>query len=167
MFKKNYKYFSFCPAIGMMILIFLFSAKPATQSSQMSEAVVEQLLLTAEKFSDANWTNKEFLMWVNRMHTPIRKLAHMAEYAVLALTVAFPLYLVWRLAGKQLLFICESICVLYAASDELHQWFVPGRSCELRDIIIDSAGAFLGCCIAVIFILWQQKRKYTKKALIR
>ena len=39
---------------------------------------------------------------------------------------------------------------VYAATDEFHQMFVPGRSCELRDIMIDSCGVAAGtllCCI--------------------
>lgn len=34
--------------------------------------------------------------------------------------------------------------MLYAVSDELHQWFVEGRSCELRDVGIDTTGVILG-----------------------
>lgn len=39
------------------------------------------------------------------------------------------------------------ICTLYAGTDELHQYFVPGRACSLRDVCIDSAGALLGVLI--------------------
>ena len=34
-----------------------------------------------------------------------------------------------------------AISVIYAASDELHQWFVPGRSAELADVAADAIGA--------------------------
>jgi VanZ family protein len=40
--------------------------------------------------------------------------------------------------------------LFYAASDEIHQLFVPGREASLIDILIDFAG-LLG---AVIFIRW-------------
>ena len=36
------------------------------------------------------------------------------------------------------------IAVLYAATDELHQKLVPGRSCEWADIVADAAGAAAG-----------------------
>lgn len=36
------------------------------------------------------------------------------------------------------------ICILYAISDEVHQLFVPGRGGQVRDVIIDSAGAIAG-----------------------
>lgn len=37
--------------------------------------------------------------------------------------------------------------VLYAFSDEWHQSFVPGRTADWRDIIIDALGAALAVCL--------------------
>jgi len=39
------------------------------------------------------------------------------------------------------------IGALYALTDEVHQSFVPGRSCEIRDILIDSCGVAAGVLI--------------------
>jgi len=36
---------------------------------------------------------------------------------------------------------------LYAVSDEIHQYFVPGRAMQARDVLIDTAGVLLGFCI--------------------
>jgi len=44
----------------------------------------------------------------------------------------------------------------YAALDELHQVFVPGRTCLLQDWLIDTAGAFVGIGLVV---LWAFKRR--------
>lgn len=41
----------------------------------------------------------------------------------------------------------ELFCALYACSDELHQYFVPGRSCRFFDVCVDSAGAFCGALL--------------------
>ena len=35
----------------------------------------------------------------------------------------------------------------YAVSDEIHQYFVPGRAMQARDVLIDTAGVFFGICI--------------------
>ena len=35
-------------------------------------------------------------------------------------------------------------CILYAISDELHQLFVPGRGAQVKDVLIDSFGSFVG-----------------------
>jgi VanZ family protein len=38
--------------------------------------------------------------------------------------------------------------VLYAVSDEIHQLFVPGRAGQIRDVLIDACGVFVGIIIA-------------------
>lgn len=40
--------------------------------------------------------------------------------------------------------------ILYAVTDEIHQIFVEGRSCELRDLLIDAAGVLLGVVIVMV-----------------
>ena len=43
------------------------------------------------------------------------------------------------------------LCTCYAATDEFHQIFVPGRTPKVTDVMIDSAGAALG--IGMMFLL--------------
>ena len=42
-----------------------------------------------------------------------------------------------------------SVCIviLYASTDELHQLFVPGRSGQVKDVLIDGCGAVIGALI--------------------
>ena len=68
----------------------------------------------------------------------LRKLAHMAEYAVLAA-------LLWRALGAYRL--AFALAVAYAATDELHQHFVAGRHAAVRDVVIDAAGAAVGLAL--------------------
>ena len=42
--------------------------------------------------------------------------------------------------------------VLYAASDEWHQSFIPGRYCSLDDFIADIMGAFVASALAFAVI---------------
>jgi len=55
--------------------------------------------------------------------------------------------------------------MLYAITDEFHQYFVPGRSAEIRDVLIDSSGAFIGILltIGIIQIKRKLKSKYRKE----
>jgi len=71
----------------------------------------------------------------------IKKGGHFMAYAILA-------GLAWRALApsptdNRLLLLVWVIAVLYAASDEVHQLFVPGRHGSLVDVAIDSAGALL------------------------
>ena len=49
------------------------------------------------------------------------------------------------------------IGTVYAASDELHQLFVPGRSGELTDTMLDGLGVLLG--VLLLSILLNRRRK--------
>lgn len=69
------------------------------------------------------------------------------EFFVLAITVAFPLY-VYKIRGILLIILGELFCVGIAFLDEYSQSFVLGRNPSYRDVMIDSAGAFLGILIA-------------------
>lgn len=43
------------------------------------------------------------------------------------------------------------ICIPDAISDEVHQLFIPGRAGQVRDVIIDSAGAVVGISRSLVF----------------
>ena len=49
------------------------------------------------------------------------------------------------------------ICVLYAVSDEVHQIFVPGRGAEVKDVLIDSAGASVGVLMYLVISRLRKK----------
>ncbi len=40
--------------------------------------------------------------------------------------------------------------VLFGVSDELHQWFVPGRTCSIVDLILDFIGVSIGLGIVLL-----------------
>lgn len=74
-----------------------------------------------------------------------RKLAHMAEYALLTALLHWPLSYEKL---KSPLPVSAIIAFFYAVSDEVHQAFVPGRSARIYDVGVDT----LGIIIAVIVI---------------
>lgn len=69
----------------------------------------------------------------------LRKLAHVGEYAVLALLLVRALRL-HGLSPKRVVLAAACVSVLYAVSDEVHQTFVPGRNGVWRDVGIDAVG---------------------------
>jgi VanZ family protein len=73
--------------------------------------------------------------------TILRKLAHTLEYAVLGALLMRALRRPWP---------ALALGVLYAASDELHQTFVPGRHGSPVDVAIDAVGIALG------IVVWQR-----------
>ncbi len=125
-----------------MVIIFAFSAQPATESSVLSGRAAGFLakLLGGELAQQLQWL--EFV---------VRKTAHFAEYGLLGV-LAGGLLLAYGYPPRRQ-WIALAGCVAYAMGDELHQAFVPGRSPGVRDVCIDSAGACLGI-LAVTAVVW-------------
>lgn len=120
------KPFSFVPALLMMYLIFSFSAQDGTTSGNLSYMVSEIIVETANDAFDLHWSSSEIKQHIKEIHHPVRKLAHMTEYFLLAISVSFPLY-VYGVRGIWLPLLAGMICVGFAALDEYHQSFVAGR----------------------------------------
>jgi VanZ family protein len=82
-------------------------------------------------------------------------LLHACEYGLLAVLVARALDggLLRPLTNGRLI-LALILCVAYGASDELHQRFVAGRTCDVRDLAADAAGAL----IALLALQWLQRR---------
>ena len=77
----------------------------------------------------------------------LRTLAHATEYAVLAGCLFFAFRSSRRAAKPYWAFLTA---VLYAGTDEIHQYFVPGRAFQLSDILIDAAGAAVSLFLLVL-----------------
>ena len=77
------------------------------------------------------------------VHEGIRKLAHFAEYLILSVLLYRALR-VGRRWEPRAAALALALAGLYAASDELHQFLVPGRTAAARDCLIDVSGAAAG-----------------------
>lgn len=145
-----------------MVMIFSFSARPAEISSEDSRHVG---LLVGEIFVPGfeDWTEAEREAFAEKVDHPVRKTAHAAEYAALGLFVAGAYIEGGKPAGEKKdkknkgaqssgrqtgigrgIFVSWLITAAYAATDEIHQLFVPGRSGQVSDVVLDSAGAMAG-----------------------
>ncbi len=86
------------------------------------------------------------------------KLLHAAEYFVLGALLTRSIMALFNGASRRAYLIWVGfIGILYAASDELHQYFVPGRSCDFTDWLADIVG--LACGAAIIYIIAMRKKK--------
>lgn len=129
-----------------MLIIFCFSAQTGGESSRLSDAVAGALQGGAAKDNG--------LIWL------IRKSAHFIEYFLLGGLLFSAFYLTGRdKKGKP--FLCAAAAgVLYAALDEWHQAFVPGRSARVADVVLDGAGVLCGAALALVcWFFWQKRRK--------
>ena len=142
------------PAIVMAMIIFGFSKQDGEESSGLSYKAADIILTVCDKAGiiDCNENNRESM--IEAVQFPIRKAAHMTEYAILA----FLLYKTF--IHKQNPLIKSFIFTfLYACSDEFHQLFIAGRAGQFKDVCIDSTGAL----IMLLIIYFINKRKDKKR----
>ncbi len=140
---------SFIPAILLMYMIYSFSADNGTVSTGLSYKVSEQIVITVDNVMKLNLSSDEVSYYKERINYPVRKAAHMTEYACLAVAIAFPLY-VYGVRGIWLMILAGSLCISYAGLDEYHQSFVEGRGPSAKDVAIDSIGVICGVIIVRI-----------------
>lgn len=76
----------------------------------------------------------------------VDKIAHVFAY----IPMAFLFFLSLNESGvkKYVFWIAFLSACLYGITDEIHQYFVPGRYSEIGDVIADSVGALIGCLAA-------------------
>jgi VanZ family protein len=90
------------------------------------------------------------------------KLQHLLAYGVLSIAVGFWINTAFT-KHRPVLFLLITMLTAsaYGAIDEFHQYFVPGRDCNVWDWIADTLGAFLGA-LAVMLLMIKTKSGGTK-----
>ena len=156
-----------------MLVIFLFSAQDGSSSSSLSQFILDILPFWPKEAGGEDSLLFGFL--------PLRKLAHMAEYAVLGILVFGTLKTEvqrkiaaerqfrrqrgdnkMRLSGFwRIGFYAWLLSVFYAVTDEIHQLFVPGRAGRLLDVGIDGIGAAVGILLVLFLLMGINHRKRT------
>lgn len=119
-----------------MGLIFYFSSRTADESAAQSGALLDFL---KRIFGDNLVT--DFI---------VRKLAHFCEYVGLSLLLNSALIFT---KGKRQMPFAIGIASIYAITDEIHQIFVDGRSCQFTDWLIDTSGAITGALAFLVIYL--------------
>lgn len=133
------------------VMIFCFSARNGVESTEDSYAVgMEFGRMVHSDFK--NWSEDAQLAFAEKVDHPIRKLAHATEYAVFAMLLCGA----WMDGRrKRRLSVCFAwgTATVYAMTDEFHQLFVPGRSGQVKDVVLDSCGAAVGVLLLLFVTL--------------
>lgn len=154
--RRVAKWLALAAALGVMLLIFFLSAQDGEVSGALSNTVLNHVQGSSAEQVVPSWFS-------GNAYANIRKWAHVYVYCALGLTVGaaaclwlerWPLY---RCGG-----LAAAVCVLYAISDEIHQYFVPGRAMLAEDVWIDAVG-FVPCILLVCLTAWLWRRLHTKR----
>lgn len=137
--KKIFAAVSAVFTVVILVAIWRFSAQGAIESSELSGRLARFL-------SDLPVLGG--LLGSGTLEHVLRKLAHCTIFALLGMS------LVGATLGacptKKAILITLLFGILYAALDELHQSFVPGRAPSVYDVLIDTGGVILGLLVGVL-----------------
>lgn len=147
--RTRFAIYYWLPVLLWMALIFFLSHQDKDESRRTSELVLWILNFLHLDLETLRQSNALFI---------VRKMAHMTEYAILAILSfrALKNYL----SMPQLVGFVWNFCVAYAMTDEFHQTFVAGRGGTIVDVGIDAIGALIGIGL---MLLWQ---RFYVKALV-
>ena len=137
------------PAVLWMILIFSLSAQPAASSNNLSKGVTKIIVEVVGRILPLDIEMSTVNDIVSQFNHFVRKFAHFFAYAVLGFLVVIA-FSKSGVKGRRAFLLSLMVCVIYAASDEIHQLFVPGRGCQIKDVIIDSAGSAVGIAVQIV-----------------
>ena len=156
--KKRIVIFSILSVVWCGIIFYL-SSENSTESSQRSRGIVvsvcESFVPDLSSYSEADKAEL-----IDSVSFYVRKAAHFTAYAILggSLFQVFCFVKDKRFRGLSAVFGSFA----YAVSDEFHQSFVSGRSCEFRDMVIDTCGALLAVMISLLVIHIRERKKRQK-----
>lgn len=120
------------------IFIFIRSSKPADISNQESLFFVDLFNNFIKSLLTINYDIITQAL--------IRKTAHFTEYLITGFLM-FGCVNNSKITIKRA-FASVALAVFYAVTDEIHQYFVPGRAMRMFDIFIDSMGVITGVFVA-------------------
>lgn len=141
--------FSAFAALVMMITVFYMSAQNGEKSASLSGGVTDSILSKTDSEFDTLPDEEKIVKADNFGHI-LRKVAHFCEFFVLGGIFAVFMF-TFDIKRLNSAVIAAQAGIIYALSDEIHQYFVPGRGCRFTDVLIDCAGVV--CAVALVTLL--------------
>ena len=149
--RKIYIIISAVALLAVLITIFVLSAQNGEESSSTSGFFTDLI---------------EAIFGQPPNEAIIRTLAHFCEFAALGFLMC---NFIFALKDKLKPLFSILFSFIYAVSDEIHQYFIPERACQLSDLAVDLCGIVFGiavfCVLNIIIIRIKHKKThwFTKK----
>lgn len=153
-FKKNliFKRVLFLILLAIAFYaIYNFSSQNGEISGSLSLKVTKFIVKIVSKVKNMDEVVK--LHYIEKLHPIIRKLAHFSVYTVVGFSI-MGFMCTFDIKNIFKVIISFGVGVTYAISDEIHQYFIPGRSARVFDVCIDSLGVLTGIFILITLIVF-------------
>ena len=129
--------------------IFRFSNQNGEKSSGISRKITTAVTKNVKKIQELDKNKQEEVL--GTIEKVIRKLAHFSIYMVVGILMML-LMNTYEIKKLDRIAISLITGIIYASSDEIHQFFIPGRSAMITDVMIDTLGVSVGILL-IIFVL--------------
>ena len=140
--------------IAWMIIVFYLSNQSGDSSGILSQKLTGKII----KIQNLKSINQESFFQIDEL---IRKIAHFILYALGGLLIYIHVK-TYNLEENSKVILTQIIGTTYALTDEFHQLLIPGRSGEVRDILIDSLGIAIGILLIVLIDMIKKKKEGSK-----
>ena len=143
----------------------------SSQDGEKSSAVSSGVSYSVAKVIVKNFTSlpkEESEKKVLSLVPFVRKGAHFTIYCALSISSFFTLHFFTlakslRLKKHRIWLYPAVFCLIYAASDEIHQSFVSGRDGNIPDVLLDFSGALFGILICTLILHFINKLCHKKR----
>lgn len=132
--------------LGWMILISWFSSQPLKESTKQTYDFLVKINMAQER--DLVLSSTEEIRDLKHL---TRKAAHFGLYFCLGGLIGLTFYGCLKWQGNLLLLASWGAGSVLGVVDEVHQYFIPGRSMLVKDMLIDSAGVL--CAVLILFVI--------------
>ena len=141
--------------------IFRFSNQNGEKSSGISRKITTAVTKNVKKTQELDKNKQEEVL--GKIEKVIRKLAHFSIYMVVGILMML-LMNTYKIKQFDRIAISLITGIVYASSDEIHQFFIPGRSAMITDVMIDTLGVAVG--IVLIKIITKMHFGTEEKSII-
>jgi hypothetical protein len=138
------------------VVIFNFSSEDSEKSGSTSQRVTEAITKNIESIQKLDNVKKAKVL--DKIESVIRKIAHFSIYGLVGVLL-MALLSTYNITDKNKIIFTIVLGAIYASSDEFHQSFIPGRSGEVRDVMLDTLGVAVGGLIVLAIIKLIEKIK--------
>jgi VanZ family protein len=155
--ERELSVFFFVLCCACLVMIFRFSSQTSNQSNTLSGRLSGAVCDFLEKERLMPPGEKE--RYYQNINFFLRKCAHFTEYFLLGLCLSLFFHYRRRFFPRKTAAWVLLLSFLFACGDEIHQIFVSARTPAMRDVFIDTAGAFFAVLLLYALLKGRRNRK--------
>ena len=148
--KKNILRIILLILLGLTFyIIFGFSGQDGESSGTISQRVT-QVIININPCTKNLDIQKKYQI-EETLHPIVRKIAHFSIYTLVGILL-MSFMSTYNINKWKRIVTSLMVGFMYACTDEFHQSFIPGRSNEFKDVLIDTSGVITGIIIVYIIL---------------